>query len=230
MTEMPAIPKFLDRTPLIGTYSFMHNYVDICQYQTFHRYIAKTIKFVETPEIKFGNEVHKAFERRIGGGVPLPVNMQQWEPFARPFDGQGAKVETQLGLTADGRATRYFGDDVRYRVKIDVNVIKGTTAYIADFKTGGSKYEDPFELEVGALHLHALHPTLTKIVGNFIWLKENRLGQTYDLSDTKATWNKVTGIMKSMETARANDDWPKRPSGLCGWCPVKDCEHWRERK
>ena len=51
------------------------------------RYIVKDQPYVESPEMKWGNDVHSAFEYRVGSRKPLPDNMMQWEQFAAPFDG-----------------------------------------------------------------------------------------------------------------------------------------------
>ncbi len=225
MNDPGTIPAFLDRRPLVGSYTNMHCFEDICAYQAYRRYVLKDIVFVPTKESEFGNAVHTAFELRVGGGKPLPLEMADWERFAAPFDGRGAKVEQKLGLTVEGKACGFFDNNVRFRVKVDLAIVNGGTCYMADWKSGSSKYEDPFELAIGAMHLHALHPSLTKIVGNYVWLKENRVGQLYNLSETNKTWEKANRILSKMETAKTSGDWPKRKSGLCGWCPVLDCEH-----
>ena len=173
----------------------------------------------------WGNKVHTAFEQRIAWGKPLPLDMAQWEPFATPLDGRSVKVEQKLGLTAEGKPCGFFDQSVRFRVKIDAALVNGANAYMVDWKTGSSKYEDPFELEIGAMHLHALHPTLTKIVGQYAWLKENRLGQPHDLSETNRTWDKVNKLLVRMEAAKKSGDWPKRESPLCAWCDVLSCEY-----
>src|SRR5262249_6817281 len=96
---------------------------------------------------------------------------------------------------------------------------------LLDWKTGGSKYEDPFELEVGAVLLHAKFPHLKKIVGQFCWLKEDRLGRMYDLSDTRKTWLEITRIMDGILRLRQGGEFPARKGPLCGWCADTTCEH-----
>ena len=67
MNAFPDIPAFLDRRPLIWSFSMLHCFRDICPHQGQARYIDKSIKFVETPAIKEGNFGHTAFEQRVGG-------------------------------------------------------------------------------------------------------------------------------------------------------------------
>lgn len=221
------IPAFLDRArqkPLVGSYSLLNQYLN-CPHATFHKYVAKTYPYVETPAMAEGNAIHLAMENRLRIKQPLPPKYAQWEPFAAPFDGRQVLVEEKLGITRDGKPCAFFDKDVYFRGKIDAAVVDGEKAYICDWKSGGSKYEDPFELEIGAVLLQAKYNVST-IKGNYCWLAENRLGILYDLSDTNKTFAKMKHLMDEIERDRARDWFEKRKSGLCGWCPVEGCEHY----
>lgn len=226
MNAAPDIPPMFDRRPLVWSYSMLHGFRDICAFQSEARYITKTIKFVETPEIQWGNKVHKAMQHRLGG-KPLPLDMQQWEPFVAPLAERGATAEQELGVTAEGKPCRFFSDkpQVWGRGKIDVTLIEGDTAAIWDWKSGSSRYEDPFELETNAVLLKAKHPHLKKITGWYVWLKENRLSKPYDLSDVGKTWNEICRIMQTIHNYKAIQEYPKRESPLCRWCQRYDCEN-----
>src|SRR5258707_9639465 len=174
--KMPAFAK-----PIVYSYTML-NTADTCLHRVYRQYIKKDIPYIETPEMKWGNQVHTAMEYRIGG-KPLPENMRQWEPLVAPFARPGAKAELKLGVTREGKPTDFFGNDVFLRGKVDVALINGNAAFLPDWKTGNSKYEHPFELQIQAVLLQAANPYLTKIAGLYVWLKENRIGQSYDLSD-----------------------------------------------
>lgn len=221
------LPAFLDRRPLVFSFTMLHTYRDICPNQAAQRYVYKSTPYVETEAMAWGNKVHAAFEYRIGGQKPLPLDMQQWESFATPFDGKDAKTEQKLGVDRQGYSCKFFSDkpQVFLRGKLDCTIINGTTAYLADWKTGGSKYEDPFELAVGALLLHAANPQLTKIVGQFAWLKENRMSGLHDVSNTAETWNEVSAITGNIERDKAAGVFEKRQGPLCRWCDVYKCEN-----
>lgn len=232
--EMPDIPAFLDRRsprgsgaspkPLIFSYTMLNNYANVCPHQTYRRYVKKDQPYVESKEMKWGNKVHSAMEYRLGG-KPLPPDMQQWEPIVAAFDGRGATAEQKLGIRRNGSPCGFFDDGVWFRGKIDVTIIQGTTAVIADYKTGSSSYETSFELETNALLLNLRHPHITRIGGFYIWLKEGRVGQKYDLSNTADTWKKLTEIVTLFKTDLTTGTWEKRKSGLCGYCSVEDCEN-----
>lgn len=220
---VPEIPGFLDRRPLVWSYSLLHNFRDICPHQGEARYVTKTIRFVETPETKFGNEVHEAMALRVGGGKPLPQNMMQWERFAVPFDGKGAKTEEWYQVDDTGMTCLKFGPRKVGHGKLDLVIVKNDIGYLADWKTGNSKYEDPFELAVNAVLLKGKYPHLNKIIGQYVWLKDGRLSKPYDVSDTAATWREIGSIMQTVYNYRKLSEYPKRTSGLCGYCQRYDC-------
>lgn len=227
MNDPGPIPAFLDRNrarPLVFSYTFLNTY-EICPHQCFRRYIRKDIPYVETAQMKWGNQVHSAMEVRIRAGKPLPYDMHKWENLAVPFVGRSAHIEWQLGMTQEGKPADYWGDKapVYLRGKIDCAVVDTTKAYIADWKTGKTR-EDPFELEVGALLLKTAIPSLEQIVGRYAWLAEDRMGRLHDLSDTVRTRQRVDGIVHRIEADRAAGHFEKREGPLCKWCNVYDCE------
>lgn len=220
------IPGMLDRRPIVWSYSLLHCFDDVCPHQGEARYITKTIKFVETDAIRFGNAVHTAFEHRVGGGKPLPLEMQAWEKYARPFDGRGAKTEAWFQIDTEGKACDRNSPKKFGHGKIDLHIVNGDKAYINDWKTNKTdKYEDPFELEIGALLLKAKYPQLQKIVGQYTWLTLDKQSQVYDLSDVGKTWNRVCSIMQTIYNYRRIEEFPKKTGPLCAWCQRFDCEN-----
>ncbi len=156
--------------------------------------------------------------------------MQHWEPLVVAYVERKAKPEKKTGITKDGKPTGFFDKDVWLRCKIDATMLNSTAVFLADWKTGGSKYEDPFELEIQALTLKAAIPQINRIAGHYVWLKENRIGQTHDLSDFAATWARINNKVERIEDAMKDGDWPKNKNPLCGWCSVKDCENWYDAR
>lgn len=239
MTDALDIPPYLRRTkdnqmpapafkPIVYSYTML-NTADTCLHRCYRQYIKRDIPYVETPEMKWGNDVHTAMEHRLGG-KPLPVKMQHWEPLASAYADRKAKPEKKTGITKEGKPTGFFDRDVWLRCKIDATMLNSTAVYLADWKTGGSRYEDPFELEIQALTLKAAIPAITRIAGHYVWLKENRIGGTHDLSDFNATWAKVNNKIEVIEDCMETGEWPKTKGPLCGYCGVKDCENWFEAK
>lgn len=235
MSALPAdlsIPPELDRRlnrGLIYTYTLLNAYRN-CGHAMYRRYIKKDQPYVESPEMKWGNDVHLALELRVAGGKVLPLNMQQFESFAAPFHARQAIAEQKLGMTKQGKPTGFWDTNCWFRGKVDVTLLDGNKAGIWDWKTGSSKFEDPFELETNALLLKAKYPELTFISGSYIWLKEKRIGQNYNLSRFRQTWDEINRLSMLIEADRARNEFEKKRSGLCGWCSVSDCENWQARK
>jgi RecB family exonuclease len=215
--------------PLVFSYSFLNAYKN-CPYAAAQRYIFKKLPYVETPEMKRGNEVHAALEHRIGANKPLPPELMPFEKYAQPFDGRAPKTELKLGITATGAACDFFASNVFLRGKVDCTIMSPPNAYMADWKTGNSRFEDRFELDIGALMLRAKYPGLTHITGRYVWLKDDRLGQAYDLSDTGKVMARILEYADVIEGDRRENTFEKTPSGLCGWCDCLDCEHNRKAK
>lgn len=234
MTYDPVpLPAILDRRippaqkPLVGSYSLLNQYLN-CPHATFHRYIAKSYPYIQSEAAKEGDAVHLAMENRLRIKQPLPPKYAQWESFAKPFDAYASPrllIEEKLGIVKDGKPCDYWGKDVWFRCRIDTAVLGAANkAYIADWKSGSSKYENEFELEIGAVLLQAKH-NVTTIKGNYAWLAENRMGVLYDLSNTNKTFAKMKHLMDEIERDRARDWFEKRKSGLCGWCSCAHCEN-----
>lgn len=222
------MPTAFASKPLVYSYTLL-NTADTCLHRCYRQYVKRDIPYKETPEMAWGNTVHSAMEYRLGG-KPLPQNMQHWEPLISAYVDRKAKPEKKTGITKDGKPTGFFDKDVWLRCKVDATMLAGTAVFLADWKTGGSRFEDPFELEIQALTLKAAIPQIDRIAGHYVFLKENRIGQTHDLSDFTATWAKINNKIEVIEDAMEEGEWPKKKGPLCGYCSVGDCEHWYDAK
>ena len=212
----------------VASYSFFSKW-DTCAYQAYRIYIAKDLpKEKQSIEQLRGIEVHDCLTRRITEGKPLPDDMP-YEHLVAPLVAYGAVAEKKLGMTREGRPCDFFAPEVFLRGVLDAPVVNGEHALLIDWKNGSSKYETPFELEIGACLLQASYPHVRKITGRYAWLKEGRLGREHDCSNTLQTWNSVHARVRNVEAALEAQDFPRTPGPLCGYCPVKDCEHNRSK-
>jgi len=226
---MPDIPAALDRRPpkagkrLVYTFSNLKGY-QTCPEQFQQRYVLKSLPFAESDAMKRGNAVHAALEARLAAGKPLPDDMAAWERWAAPFDGRRPKVEQRLAITASGAGCDFWDDAAWLRGKLDVTLLSDNHAFLLDWKSGSSKYEDPFELEIGALLLACNEGMRSKVVGHYCY--ETGLSAPYDLSDVKATLLKVRALAADIERDLAAREWERRRSGLCQkHCDVLSCEN-----
>jgi hypothetical protein len=213
----------------IYSYTFLNTY-DICPKQAFHRYVLKDIKFVPTEAITWGTTVHEALDKRVGKGTPLPAECVRYEPYAAALDALKPITESKVAIKRDGSAVSYYDDAVWFRGKADVVVINGDTGLFFDWKTGNSNYESPYELELHAMAFQAAHPHLKKITARYVWLKDNKLGRPYDVSNVKETLEELQEKADEIEMRNKQGIWPTKQGPLCGWCPVKSCGFNRSGK
>ena len=215
--------------PLVWSYSFLSTY-DRCPKQASARYIEKTLPYEESPEAAHGNKVHKAYEDALKlkqfPMVPYEDGAQFFHDiYALPCT--ELKAEQQLGVTRNWKATSFFGSDVWGRGKADVTaILNPETAVLFDWKTGKVR-EDPLELEVQAVLLKAKYPDLKTIKGCYVWLKDGKYGEVYDLSSRLD--DTMVFIEKTMKKVEQGLFYANK-NALCGWCPINTCKHWKDRK
>jgi len=201
-----------------------------CPHKGFRMYISKDLPKGEPSEAMLeGQKVHKALAAYIGRGRPLPEEYRKYETLAAPFGQLKPLTETPLAMDRLGNVCEFFDDHVFVRGYGDVVVIRDHAAAIFDWKTG-RKDEDPAELKLHAMMLKAAHPELSQVTGFFVWLKNLDssmpcLGKKHDCSDFGATWQNLECQMDEIETMLHQNNFPKQPNPLCGWCPVMDCLH-----
>jgi hypothetical protein len=196
-----------------------------CPLKAQHEYVLKDLPKTTSPELERGTYMHEAMEARIGSGKALPEDMSQHEYIAQGYIDLGAKAELKLGVRSDGSPCDFFAPDVPGRGVIDIVVIKDTSAFIGDWKSGGIR-EDPVQLLVYSLLLQAHYPELTKVKGRYIWLSQlkEKMGMVHNVTDTAAIAKMIEGMLTKMR--EYNDaEWPKTKNGLCGYCPCTTCEH-----
>jgi hypothetical protein len=208
----------------VASHTFLNDW-DNCPHKAYRKYIKKDLgKFVQTEAMKWGNEVHSAFEVRIKHGTKWPEGMEKFEAIAAPLVQAGAVAEKMLGIREDGSSCDFFANDVWLRGKIDSTIVRGPTAAIWDWKTG-KRREDKSELEVHAVLLKAWQPTVQRVVAHYVWLQDNEVGRAHDVSDTEKKLADIRSTMNTVKNCMEIEDFPKRRNPLCGWCDVLDCEN-----
>lgn len=218
--------------PLIWTFTLLSTYEN-CNYKAMRKYlVAKDMRipYVEGPDQARGNFAHKAFEKRVKHGEPLPPEYTAYEPMIAQLLPYHPDVEMQLGIRANGESCRFFDcGDGDGRGKLDLAIVKGTTGFILDYKTSKKAREDAAELAIGALLLKARYPGLTRITARYLWLGPGTLGREHDVSDTATTWRRVQGMVADIRRKAAANYWPKNDNPLCPWCEVSkhECEFRR---
>jgi hypothetical protein len=196
-----------------------------CPHKGYRMYIAKDLpREPATKAMEWGNAVHKAMENYLSTGKVLADEFREYESLALPLFQHNPSVEMSLAIDKDGSPCGFFDDGVYIRGKADVVVVKEPVIVIFDWKTG-KKREDPTELALHALMLQAAYPNINRLFGHYIWLQEKTVGKAHDLSDTHVTWSRLNEQMDEIAFMAEQQNFPKKPNPLCGWCPVMDCTH-----
>lgn len=196
----------------------------------------KVVKRVYDPpnvSAEWGNLVHRALELRITNGTPMPEGMEYLEPLAERIRTAGTRPGRQLygelkvALNGDLQPVAYFAKDVWVRVVIDVMIEGAKKAWIGDHKTGAMKHNSQ-QLALSAAVTLASKPWLKEVRSTFLWIKENRVtDDKFTRDDIPRIWQEFLPRVQRLNHAHQTNEWPKKPSGLCSWCPVKTCEFWK---
>lgn len=210
---------------------------ELCPRQFEHLYILKDLpKEPPSQALKDGRDAHLAFETRLKNGTPLPDAWKGLEGYCASLQGWRPLIEVSLGITQAGEPSGFWDDRTWFRGKLDVAVLhplpgdmgNPVSGVILDWKTG-KRREDPDELEIFGLLLKANFPLVKQVKGYYIWLKEGRVGQMFDLGQTEEKLAQLRQRTERIELAFKANFFPPVENPLCGWCPVKSCQFNKRR-
>jgi RecB family exonuclease len=193
-----------------------------CPLSFYHKRILKDVVFVQGPEAKWGEEVHKHFEDRVKLGTPLPFTLEAYEQVLAKFDGLKHECELQMALNDKLEPTEWFADDAWVRGIADIMVwLTPKKVWIGDYKTG-KRRPDFDQLELFSLLTFQHCPEVEECTTSFIWTKDKAMDtETFHRKDANKMWERVMSRIRRVYAAQEKDNWPAKPSGLCGWCDVK---------
>lgn len=213
--------------PVAWSYTALTSFEN-CPRQFYHIKVKKDVPDPPGEAALWGQRVHKAFEERLRDGVCFPDTLAGFEKYARLFGGIPGTllVEQQIALTKDFKPTAWFGKDVWVRAVLDVAVVNGRKAMVADWKTGKRK-PDSAQMKLFAGVAFELYPEVEIVDTTFVWLPDKKLDrETFKREDKSSIWQEFAPRVLRLENAHKTGDWPPRPSGLCRkHCAVLSCEH-----
>jgi len=215
-------------TKLSHSYSALKMYEN-CPKNYFHQRIEKSVRDSGNAVTAYGERVHKALELRLGEDAPLTSETARYDVLCEAIKltakGGVLTVEEEMTLNDSLKPTGWWDDDAWLRSKIDVLVRRGPEAIMFDWKTG-KRRPDFDQLELFAVQVFKHYPEVQRVKTTFVWLKEMKMdSETYTHADMPAIWHRILSKVKRIEGSAEHDNWPAKPSGLCGWCPCKNfCE------
>lgn len=207
------------------SYSKLKNYAT-CPKRYYLIDVMKKYQEEEGPALKWGNQVHKAFQKRIQDGTPFPEDMADFEPFAQRLlnmPGQ-VMVEQQLAIREDLTPCEWFAKDAWFRSIADYLRIDGPVALAIDYKTG-KIVEDSEQLALMAECIFSHFPEVQAVRTEFWWLAdEAATKEIFYRNKRKETWARALPRVQELKHAHDNTEFPPKQSGLCRkHCVVKEC-------
>jgi len=195
--------------------------------------VAKNVKEEKSPQIIWGNKVHKAFENRVKHGTKLPEELEEHEETMQWLADKPGVIftERRLALNTKLEQCGFFDKDCWYRGVIDYGNYHNGKALIVDYKTG-KPHNKPHQLALFALTVFITKPKINLVDTRFYWTKtKDYTRKVYGRDEMSEMWDLFLPDLKQYKQAFKEEVWQPRPSGLChGWCPVTDCEHWKPKR
>ena len=210
---------------------------DQCPKKYFHLKVVKDVKDTPGEAADYGTAVHEAAELFIKDGTPIPEKFAFMRPYVEPLAKKKGTKHTELKLGVKRGLTGYepcgfFAKDVWYRGIADLFIVNGTKAWLVDYKTGkNAKYADIKQLDLlaGAMFVH--YPEVEIINSALLYVVSHEMPRKIHHRQHLDTYMGVFDTqLDRLEAAKENGVWNANSSGLCGWCPVESCEHWRQRR
>jgi CRISPR/Cas system-associated exonuclease Cas4 (RecB family) len=214
------------------SYSRLNSF-ETCPKKFWHLSVKKDVFEAESEHMRYGKQVHKALELRIGKTRPLPLNLRYLEKYASKLaSAKGEKVtEQQLAIDSQFEPCDWFSKQTWCRAIIDLAIISPPHAVVIDYKTG--RISDDFtQLRLAGTLLMLHMPEIQTVDLAFLWTKEKKLTKDERLLHRDDIKNVILDLMprlKKYEKAHRTESFPARPGGLCKkYCPVKQCPHHGE--
>jgi len=185
-----------------------------------------------TQEMLYGNRVHKACEDYVAEGKPLGPHEERFKPVLDTLlEISGTRLpEYKMALDTKGKPCAY-GRDYWVRGIADLVVVDNDLAHIIDYKTGSNKYADPKQLKLMALMVFAHFPDVQRIKAGLLFIvQDSFLDEEYTRDQIEELWGHFRPDLTRLQASYDNDVWNPNKTPLCGWCPVKTCENYKERR
>lgn len=216
----------MDLTDLKWSYSGLKQFLT-CPKQYYELKVAKNYVQKDTPQTRYGKEVHKAFEEYLKTGKPLPKNYQQYKPFMDVLLEIPGDRYTEYEMAANKFMQPVGFNDSSYWVRgiADLLIISGNEAYIIDYKTGNPRYADTKQLKLMAILAYAHFPDIQFVRAGLLFTSGFKFfPEEYDMKDYSILWEAFRGDLMRLTDAFTNDKWAANPSGLCKrHCVVESC-------
>ena len=199
--------------------------------------MAKDVKDEGSEATIYGKELHKAAEDYIKDGTPIPPQfafIQDTVDALKKIPGE-KHTEIELGVSNKGGRLNpcgFYDKDAWYRGIADLLIVNGDEGYLVDYKSSkNAKYADLKQLDLLAGAVFAHFPELKTLKSALIFVVSNEfVNKEHSSMHKMAYFEHVRFDLERLETALKTGVWNAVAGPLCGWCPVKTCHNFRERR
>lgn len=210
------------------SYSQLKN-AETCLKRWFHYNVEKDVSEPETEQLRAGNALHSHFEQRLAHGTTLPLGYGMFEGILAKIVAAPGQLYTEqkLAITGAFQPSTYFARNVWFRTVVDCAVVKGDQAAVFDWKTGKPN-EDHTQLQLMAATMFIHTPALQRVRAALMFVNAGESSSAYFLrEDMPELWAEILPRVRVMQKARATQEYPPKPSGLCKkYCAVSSCQYY----
>jgi hypothetical protein len=207
-----------------------------CPKKYYHLKILKDVKDVGNSATFYGNAVHKAAEKYIKQGEPIPT---KFDYIKKPLEAlnriKGQKLcELRMAIAKKGNTyspTRYHSADAWWRGIADLVIVNDEKAYIVDYKTGkNTAYADTKQLDMLAGATFVCYPYVKVIKSALAYVVSNDFIKKQHTVDMYKSYLSVFDeALEQLAVAKEKNVWNAIDGPLCAYCPVTSCEHNRKQ-
>ena len=205
---------------------------ETCQRQYHEIKVLKKWPFEQGEQALYGEQLHLAAELYVKNGTPIPPQFAFIKPVIDALlTKKGEKLaEHEMALDEQLNVVTWDSPKVWVRGIADLLVIDDEQGYVVDYKTGSNRYPDPKQLQLMALMAFAHFPQLENVRAGLLFvMHEHFVTSEYSREKMDEYWADFYWNLERLRLSYENDSWQMNPGPLCGWCPVRTCEHHKER-
>lgn len=220
--------------PKAWSYSALNKFLT-CPYQYYEVTVTRNFKDLQTEENMWGQRVHSEIDGAIRCNEfdmrsvnSLSQDQRDYvskvlEPYT---EGGELESERKIGLNQKLQPCEFFGKNIWLRAVLDVIHTNGPHATVIDWKTGKVRADEK-QMKLFALVILWTRPEVNRVTTKLEWVVHKTCTvKEYHRSDIDFLIHSFLPDLKTFKASFVNNNWPKKPSGLCGkWCPVLSCEH-----
>lgn len=226
--------------PLAWSWSRL-NTAEQCLRKYFLQNISKELKYVQSPQARRGEILHKMLEnaaikmrdtKSLGGGFPedithvIPLLQKLVHGADEVLIEEGSAEATKYALDDEFQKVSYFDKKRAWlRFGIDLGVKRGSKAVIVDWKTGKNYgYNDQLKL-MAAVLMEVIWPDVDEVTACYVYIDIGETSKrTFKRDDLDDMWDDLIGRAYQIEKARQANEWPCKKNNFCRNCDANSTQ------